>query len=146
LRIEDSRAQKEVGALMEEVAARPGLPQAHAKSTSREWVDFAVSQGLVQRTVVETSRKEEQAFLFTPHLARDPFGATSGDPSGHLRQLVGSMIYAATFATHKLYSPARFVQVLVNSGEAGDASDIGTDYTMLETAGRSSARFPPLPE
>lgn len=135
LRAEDSRARKEVGALIEEVAAQPGLPQAHVTSTSREWVDFAVSQGLVQRTVVETSRKDEQASLFTPHFGRDPFGTTSGDPSGHVRQLVGSMIYAATFATHKLHTPRRFVQSLVNYGEAGDASDIGTDYTMLETAG-----------
>jgi hypothetical protein len=90
LRAEDSRAREAVGALIEEVAARPGLPQVHVTSTSPAWVDSAVSQGLVQRTVVETSKKGEQAFLFTPHLARDPFGVSSGDPSGHVRLLVGA--------------------------------------------------------
>jgi hypothetical protein len=135
LRAEDAGARREVGALIEEVAGRPGLPQDHVQSTEPKWIDFAVSQGLVQRTVVETSTGQSRSFLFTPHLARDPFGVSFGDPSGHVRQLVGSMIYAATFATHKLYNPARFVNVLVAYGEAGDASDIGTDYTMLETAG-----------
>lgn len=135
LKAEDAGVRREVGALIEEIAARPALPQDFVTSTEQKWVDFAVSQGLVQRTVVETSTGQNRSFLFTPHLARDPFGVTSGDPSGHVRQLVGSMIYATTFATHKLYNPARFVNVLIAYGEAGDATDIGTDYTMLETAG-----------
>jgi hypothetical protein len=46
------------------------------------------------------------------------------------------MIYGTTFANHRLRDPARFVEVMIAYGEAGDASDIGTDYTMLETAGR----------
>ena len=45
------------------------------------------------------------------------------------------MIYAATFARPGLRSPAAFVRRLVLDGEAGDASAIGTDYPMLETAG-----------
>src|SRR5262245_27750863 len=45
------------------------------------------------------------------------------------------MIYAATFAEYKLSNPAAFVRRLINHGEAGDASPIGTDYPMLETAG-----------
>ncbi|MBI1379236.1 MAG: hypothetical protein GC157_17420 [Frankiales bacterium] len=98
-------------------------------------MDFAVSQGLIQRTVVATSNGTERRFLFTPHLGRDPFGVPSGDPSGHVRQLVGSMIYAATYADYKLSNPAAFVSRLISDGEAGDASPIGTDYPMLETGG-----------
>ncbi|RMI36018.1 hypothetical protein EBO15_39810 [Actinomadura harenae] len=90
---------------------------------------------MVHRSVIQTSTGQEQGFLFTPHLNRGPFGATSGDPSGQVRQLVGSMIYAATFAQYRLYNPGAFIQKLIDRGEAGNASPIGTDYPMLETAG-----------
>lgn len=98
LRAADAKATSEVGALLEEVAGSPGLPEAHVKATEPKWVAFSVTQGLVQRSVIQTSEGQEQGFLFTPHLARDPFGAAGGDASGQVRQLVGSMVYATTFA------------------------------------------------
>ncbi|MFC5188057.1 hypothetical protein [Actinomadura harenae] len=135
LRSANAKGTEEVAALMEEVGAKPGMPESSVKSTSKKWIDFAVSQGLVHRSVIQTSTGQEQGFLFTPHLNRGPFGATSGDPSGQVRQLVGSMIYAATFAQYRLYNPGAFIQKLIDRGEAGNASPIGTDYPMLETAG-----------
>ncbi|MFF9870099.1 hypothetical protein ACF1G0_32760 [Streptomyces sp. NPDC013953] len=135
LRAADARATSEVTALLQEVALTPGLPETHVKSTEQRWVDFAVSQNLVQRSVIQTSEGVERGFLFTPHLRRDPFGGTAGDASGHVRQLVGSMIYAATFAEFKLDSPEVFLRALISRGVAGNASPIGTDYPMLEKAG-----------
>ena len=135
LRVEDARVRTEIGALIEEISANPGMPQDHVTSTERKWVDFAVALGLVQRSLVVTSDHKERAFLFTPHIARDPFGIRSGDPSGHVRQLIGSMIYATTFAEYRLDYPAAFVRRLLQDGEAGDASPISTDYPMLEKAG-----------
>ena len=111
------------------------MPQIHVKSTSQRWIDFAVAQGLVQRSVVQTNEGTEQSFLFTPHLSRDPFTGATRDASGHVRQLVGSMIYAATFPAYKLRAPGAFVRALIRDGEAGDASPIGSDYPMLETGG-----------
>lgn len=135
LKTEDARVRKEVGALLEEVSNNPGMPESSVTSTEKRWIDFAVSQGLIERSVVSTSEGDEKRFLFSPHLHRDPFGGTPGDASGHVRQLVGSMIYAATFAKIKLRDPAQFVRILIKYGEAGDASPIGTDYPMLETGG-----------
>ena len=124
-----------MGALLEELIAAPGMPEIQVTSTEQKWVDFAVSQGLVQRAVVQTSEDDERRFLFPPHLGRDPFGVQPGDVSGHVRQLVGSMIYTATFPRYKLRDPSQFVSALIRDGEAGDASPIGTDYPMLETGG-----------
>lgn len=135
LRAQDARASTEVASLIEEVAAQPGIPEAHVKATEKKWVDFAVAQGLIQRSVVQTSSGEQQGFLFSPHLQKDPFGIDRTDPSGHVRQLVGSMIYATTFATWKLRSPGAFLYKLIRDGEAGGVPEIGTDYPMLETAG-----------
>lgn len=135
LKAADARATGELGALLEEVASNPGMPEAHVISTDGKWVGFAVTQGLVQRSVIQTSEGREQGFLFTPHLARDPFGTTGGDASGQVRQLVGSMVYAATFAKYKLHSPDVFLRRLIDRGVAGDVSSIGTDYPMLERAG-----------
>lgn len=134
LRTEDARVSSEIGALLEEVSSSQGMPEESVTSTDQRWIDFAVTNGLVLRNVVQTIDGSEKRFLFTPHL-RDPFGTSQLDPSGHVRQLVGSMVYASTFAAHRLWSPYLFVRKLVQEGEAGNASDIATDYPMLETAG-----------
>ena len=121
---------------MEEVAGLPGIPEKHVQSTEKKWIDFAVSQGLVERSVVQTSSGGEEGFLFSPHLKRDAFGVASSDPSGHVRQMVGSMIYATTFATsYRLHSPGAFLYALIRDGEAGNVPNIATDYAMLELAG-----------
>jgi hypothetical protein len=136
LRAEDGKAYDHLGGLIEEIAATPGLPQGSVQSTSAEWIDFAVSQGLVQRSLVVTSEGNERAFLFTPHMGRSAFGDPIGiDPSGHVRQLIGSMMYAKNYARFKLRGPHRFLQRMIQDGEAGDASSIRTDYPMLEKAG-----------
>jgi hypothetical protein len=135
LRAEDAGARAHVGALLEEVMQSPGIPEAHVTSTNQQWIDFAVSMGLVQRSVVQTSGGDEQRFLFSPHLGRDPFGLAADDPSGHVRQMVGSMIYAATFASWRLKSPGAFLFTLIRDGFAGNVPQIGQDYPMLETAG-----------
>lgn len=88
LRTEDARVQREVGALIEEIMASPGIPEEHVTSTEQRWIDFAVSAGLVERSQVVAA--SDKKFLFTPHLHRDPFGTDPRDPSGHIRQLVGS--------------------------------------------------------
>jgi hypothetical protein len=148
LRAEDAGARQHVGALLEEVAGLPGIPESHVTSTTQQWIDFAVAQGLVQRSVVQTGDGQERRFLFSPHLGRDPFGGTPNDPSGHVRQLVGSMIYAATFAYYRLRNPGGFLYSLIRDGVAGDVSTMPNDYPMLETAGtirivagRSADRF-----
>lgn len=133
LRTEDARVQREVGSLIEEIMASPGIPEEHVTSTEQRWIDFAVSAGLVERSQVVAA--SDKKFLFTPHLHRDPFGADPRDPSGHIRQLVGSMIYASTFASWKLNNPGGFLYTLIRDGEAGRHERIAQDYAMLETAG-----------
>lgn len=135
LRAADAGATKEIGALLEEIAEQPGLPETHVTSTDQKWIDFAIRQGLLERAVIQTVSGDETGFLFTPHVARDPFGATAGDASGHVRQLVGAMSYASTFAKYQLHSPDRFLQSLIKNGIAGHTESIGTDYPMLEKAG-----------
>ncbi len=135
LRVEDAQVRVEVGALIEELIGSPGLPELQVTSTTQRWIDFAVAQGLVNRSVVQTTENDEKRFLFPPHLGRSPFGADPVDVSGHVRQLVGSMVYAATFPRFKLRNPVQFISALIRNGEAGDASPIGTDYPMLETGG-----------
>lgn len=135
LKAADARATGEVTALLEELAGSPGLPEEHVKSTEPKWISFAISQGLIQRAVIQTSEGRERGFLFTPHLGRDPFGGASTDTSGQVRQLVGSMIYATIYAKYKLDYPHAFLRALINNGVAGNVSSIGTDYPMLEKAG-----------
>lgn len=135
LRAADARASAEISALIEEVGANPGIPEVHVKSTEARWIKFAVAQGLIQRSTIQTASGAEQGFLFTPHLSRDTFGSNVADPSGQVRQLVGSMVYAATFAQYRLNQPDVFLRALINRGLAGNTSNIGTDYPMLEKAG-----------
>ena len=136
LRAEDGNVRAALTGLIEEISGTAGLPQDSVTSTERKWVDYAVAQGLVLRSIVQTTEGAERAFLFTPHMGRSAFEAPTGaDPSGHVRQLIGSMVFARTYASNRLWSPTLFLQKLVRHGEAGDASSIGTDYPMLELAG-----------
>lgn len=135
LKAADAKATAHVTALLEEVAANPALPEGHVTSTEPRWVSFAVAQGLVHRSVIQTSEGSERAFLFTPHLSRDPFGSNPVDASGQVKQLVGSMVYAQTYAEYKLHSPGTFLRKLIDTGVAGNVTSIGTDYPMLEKAG-----------
>jgi hypothetical protein len=136
LRCEDANVKSQLSGLIEEISEHSGLPQDLVTSAHVQWIDFAVSQGLIQRSLVVTSDGRERAFLFTPHMARNAFSEPSGvDPTGHVRQLIGSMMFAKNFAHYKLHWPGVFLRRLIEEGEAGDASSIGSDYPMLETAG-----------
>lgn len=135
LRVSDSRAGREISALMEEISEAPGLPAASVTSTEPRWVSLAVAVGLIQRSVIQTADGREQAFLFSPLISRGPFGNSFQDPSGNTKQLVGSMMFATTFAQYKLYDPVKFLDSMIDRGEAGNVSNIRTDYPMLETAG-----------
>lgn len=136
LRAEDGTVRAALTALIEEVAASAGFPQGAVTSVERNWIDYAVSQGLLLRSLVVTTSGEERAFLFAPHMGRSAFREPTGaDPSGHVRQLIGSMVFAKNYAQTRLWAPVRFLEALVRNGEAGDASSIGSDYPMLETSG-----------
>ena len=136
LRAEDGPVYSALSGLIEEVAATAGLPESDVTSTEQRWIDYAVAQGLLLRSLVKTSTGAQQAFLFAPHMGRSAFNAPTGiDPSGHVRQLIGSMVFARRFASNRLFAPRAFLNRLLREGEAGDASNIGTDYSMLETSG-----------
>ncbi|QIK04713.1 hypothetical protein G7Z12_37700 [Streptomyces sp. ID38640] len=133
---ENGAVRAALSGLLEEVSATAGFPEASVTSADKKWIDFAVSQGLLLRSLVTTASGEERSFLFSPHMGRSAFDAPTGaDPSGHVRQLIGSMMFANRYASNRLFAPTAFLRKLIRNGEAGDASNIGTDYSMLETAG-----------
>ncbi|SFL69208.1 hypothetical protein [Streptomyces pini] len=136
LQAEDGKVRAALSGVLEEVASTAGMPEDEVTSGDKRWIDYAVSQGLLLRSLVTTSSGEERAFLFSPHMGRSTFDAPTGaDPSGHVRQLIGSMVFARRFASNRLFAPTAFLRRLIREGEAGDAPNIGTDYSMLETAG-----------
>ena len=146
LQSENSKLRRKLEGLIEEVNSSNGLPQKSVQSAEPGWIDFAISQGLVQRCVVKTSNDKEVALLFTPHMGKDAFNQSQNiDPSGHVKLTIGSMVYARDFASVRLNSPVAFLNKLIRDGEAGDASAIDSDYIMLEKAGivrvRPAARY-----
>lgn len=95
---------------------RPAGDPGEARHIDRAEVDrLRGLPGTRRASVVQTSDDSEEGFLFSPHLRRDAFGAASTDPSGHVRQLVGSMIYASTSASYKLRSPGAFLYSLLRT-------------------------------
>lgn len=135
LRAENGPVKAALTGLIEEVSTAAGFPETDVTSCEQKWIDYAVSQGLLLRSLVQTPTGE-RAFLFAPHMGRSAFDEPVGpDPSGHVRQLIGSMVFANRFASNRLFAPVRFLNSLIKYGEAGDATNIRTDYSMLETAG-----------
>jgi hypothetical protein len=136
LRAEDGVVRDALTGLLEEVSQSAGLPESDVTSAEDKWVNYAVAQGLLLRSLVKTQYGVEQAFLFSPHMGRSAFEQPTGvDPTGHVRQLLGSMAFANRYASNRLFWPRAFLSKLLRDGEAGDASMIATDYSMLEQAG-----------
>ena len=118
LRVEDAQVRREVGALIEELIASPGLPEIQVTSTTQKWIDFAVAQGLVNRSVVQTTETMRSDSCSRPTSAAAPL-ADPVDVSGHVRQLVGPMVYATTFPRFKLRSPVQFVSAFFEMARPG---------------------------
>jgi len=85
--------------------------------------------GGLDRCEVSTGGKQ-QTFLFTG----DVF-SRENDPYHFVKETTSHFRFAEHFAKYRLFWLPKFLRSLIENGEAGRASPIGTDYELLERKG-----------
>lgn len=119
--------------LLEELHANEGRSTEHIESASPELVKFAVEHGIVEQTDIVTTDGRTARFNFTPHMRG--FGVAKDDLPDELDQIrlvMASFLFAKYHATNRLDDPVSFLDKLIDTGVAGSAQPIATDYGALE--------------
>lgn len=119
--------------LLEELHENEGRPTDRIQSAAPELVKFAVEHGIVEQTDIVTTDGRTAGFTFTPRLRG--FGVTKDDLPDELDQIrlvIASFSFAQYHATNLLDDPVSFLDKLIDTGVAGSAQPIATDYGALE--------------
>lgn len=114
------------GLHMSKLAAPPGI------------VRSAQSAGLIQAASVQSATGASSTYVFSPLLETEDNLCTTTE-AFHLRKLfVAHILFGhekALAGRGRIGSPAVLVDRLINRGRIGPATNIGTDYHLLEAAG-----------
>ncbi|HEY1855410.1 MAG TPA: hypothetical protein VGG40_12570 [Solirubrobacterales bacterium] len=119
--------------LLDELHQNEGRPLKDIESAPKGLVELAVREGIIERTEIVTESGKRGSFHFTPRF--QGFGVAREDVPDVLDQVrlvIASFAFATHYARYKLDNPERFLEVLIDSGHAGNASPIATDYGALE--------------
>ncbi len=123
--------------MSEQVLATPGLHMSKLVA-SPGIIRSAQSAGLIQAASVQSSTGASSTYVFSPLLEAEDNLCTTTE-AFHLRKLfVAHILFGhekAKAGRGTIYSPAVLVNALINRGIVGPATNIGTDYHLLEAAG-----------
>jgi hypothetical protein len=126
--------------ICEAVAARPGT-RLDSLSGDERIVTGARKVGLIQAAQVKSSahgQPHSQTYAFSPLIQTDDDQATTTEAL-HLRKLfLAHVLFGQERARSgygRISDPVRLVESLLNRGRVGPATNIGTDYHLLEAAG-----------
>lgn len=124
--------------IFEQASARPGI------STDQLTADTALltgarKAGLIQAATVRSARgARSRTYVFSPLMQAADDGVTTSEAL-HLRKLfVAHILFGqeqATYGFGRIDNPTVLVQKLLDTGRVGSATNISTDYLMLEAHG-----------
>ena len=103
-----------------------------------QFVDMLVGIGLLNKTELHMGDGTTQSFLTTTHLYADLSGEFGEDMCDRIKIFLDSIRNGQYFThpgTGRILDPVRLLNALVNRGEVGPATAIGTDYLVAEKAG-----------
>ena len=129
--------------LVNKVKAHQGIPESlvrqDAKSHGAEdMVDFGIGIGLLNRTQIQMADGNRRQFLQTPHFYADMGDEFGEDMCDRVKIFLDSIRNGQHFGrmgTGKVLHPERLLGKLLNTGEIGPCTAIGTDYITSERAG-----------
>lgn len=126
-------------ALMEEIGQAQGIPAEALTAAPQHLVQMAIRVGLVDGIKIETLSGREKMFTFSPQFHGLGTGRVNLELAGisdQVKVLIASIQYGVRYSEDfRLNAPLAFMNKLVNSGTAGDATPIGRDYVLVEKYG-----------
>ena len=120
-----------------------GMPYASAE----RWVSqqghpnliaFAVGIGLIDKTQILVADGSQNEFLTTPHIYGELAATQGRDVCDRVRLFLDSIRHGQHYGnwyTGKISDPSLLLSKLVDTGEIGPCTAIGTDYQLVEKAG-----------
>lgn len=129
--------------LVELVRDYQGMPIASANSWVKqqgqpEVLAFAVGIGILDKTQIAVPGGGSREFLTTPHIYGELAATQGKDVCDRVRLFLDSIRHGQHYGdwyTGKILDPSILLTKLVDSGEIGPCSAIGTDYQLVEKAG-----------
>jgi hypothetical protein len=124
----------------EEIASKPGIALANLGVRDPGILRAAQKVGLVQTATVRSSAgsHSSQTYAFGPLIEVADDTLVTTEALHGRKQLVAHMLFAhekAISSRGRVFSPVLLMRALIRNGEVGPATNIGTDYHLLEAAG-----------
>jgi hypothetical protein len=116
-----------------------GLLRVEAKKHNAEhMLSLGIGIGVLNRTQIQMADGKQRYFLTTPHFYADmgtEFGDDMCDRVKIFLDSVRNGQHFGRFSTGRILSPGVLLSKLLNAGEIGPCTAIGTDYVTSERAG-----------
>jgi len=125
------------------VKSHQGMPESLLRAEARKhnaehMVHLALSVGLINRTQIQMSDGSKRLFLTTPHFYADMGTEFGEDMCDRVKIFLDSIRNGQHFGssgTGRIVLPGKLLSKLLNAGEIGPCTAIGTDYVTSEQAG-----------
>jgi len=125
--------------ICEDAANKPGLALPSLTSGTPQMVASARKVGLLQASTVKSSRSNvSQTYVFSPLLAEEDDKLFTTEALHQRKLFVAHILFGhekASSGYGKIRSPLILVEALLKNGTVGPASNISTDYHLLERQG-----------
>ncbi len=121
----------------EEATSRPGLALS-AVGSDRCVLAGARKVGLLQAATVKSTGRGSQTYLFSPLIDREDDKLRTTEALHERKLFVAHIMFGherAIAGRGRIRSPVVLVDALLRRGVVGPATNIGTDYHLLEAAG-----------
>lgn len=133
---------------VERVRAYQGMPEAllrkdAAQNNAEHLLDLAIGVGLLNRTDIQMAGGTSRAFLTSPHFYGDLADEYGEDMFDRVKIFLDSIRNGQHFGspwTGRILDPEALLRKLIDYGEIGPCTAIGTDYVMSERAGIVTVR------
>ena len=137
--------------LVNKVKQHQGMPESLVRKDAQthgaeHMVDFGIGVGLLNRTQIQMADGKQRYFLQTPHFYADMGDQFGEDMCDRVKIFLDSVRNGQHFGrlgTGKVLYPGQLLRKLLNIGEIGPCTAIGTDYVTSERAGIVRVRRPP---
>lgn len=138
------RTDREVlSALIDQVRTYQGMPEVlirreASQQNAESLIDLAINVGLLSRTEIIMADRTKRAFLTSPHFYAEVGDQFVDDTCDRVKIFLDSIRNGQHFGrtwTGKITDPDKLLRKLINTGEVGPCTAIGTDYIMPEQAG-----------
>lgn len=123
--------------MSEQVLASPGIHQSKLVAAP-SIIRSARSVGLIQAASVQSATGAESTYVFSPLLEAEDNLCTTTEAFHQRKLFVAHILFGhekALAGRGKIRDPSVLVKAMINRGRVGPATNIGTDYHLLEAAG-----------